>query len=88
MTVFVLLLGGLTVWAIVASIVVVSRDGYRRQPTRLNSSLDRDALDQAPTESRPTDLIASQWLQDSRPAGTQQVRQQGHSAGAMVLRPW
>jgi hypothetical protein len=85
MTIFLLVLGGLAALGIVASIVVVSRDGYRREPVR-SAEVPQNAP--AGPDTRPSDIISSQWMQDrSRPA----VRGRGpakHAAGAMALRPW
>ena len=86
-----ILIGAVAVLGIVASLVVVSRDGYRRQPTRPLATTYRHAIDAAGTDAaasaRPSDLPASQWLHETAPAAGQTRRTQ-HAAGAMVLRPW
>jgi hypothetical protein len=87
MTIFLLLLGGLAVWGIVASILVVSRDGYRRLPVRPPTETWRDAPDL--TDVRPSDLAASQWLHDPAPAPrVARATHPAHAAGGMLLRPW
>lgn len=86
MTIFLLLIGGLAVWGVVASIVVVARDGYRRQPVRTTA----DDWTAAPDISRadPSDLIAGQWLPDRTDRRGRRPRSAGHPAGVMPLRPW
>ena len=83
MTLLLLLLGGLAVWGIVASILVVARDGYRRTPVRPPAETWRSTA----TVSEPADISAGQWLTASpiRPA---RAAHAGHAAGAMPLRPW
>ena len=92
MTISLLLLGALAVSGIVASLVVVSRDGYRRQPTRPLASTYRDTPEAAgahePPEVRPSDIIASQWLRDAETASVRRHPRPRHAAGGMVLRPW
>ena len=91
MTIFLLLIGAVAVSGIVASVVVVSRDGYRRQLTRPLAATYRHTMDPAgiaePPAAHPSDLITSQWLHEAAPAA-RQPRRAEHAAGAMVLRPW
>jgi hypothetical protein len=85
MTIFLLALGGLAVWGVVASIVVVARDGYRRQPDRPLAKSWRNAT--ALPDTRPSDLAASQWLREPSARAGRTIRT-GPAAGVMVLRPW
>lgn len=91
MTMFLILIGAVAVLGIVASLVVVYRDGYRRQPTRPLATTYRHATDAAGTDAaasaRPSDLPAGQWLHEAAPA-VGPTRHARHAAGAMVLRPW
>jgi hypothetical protein len=89
MTIFLPLIGGVAVLGIAASFVAVSRNGYRRQPRPLATNRHSpEAVRDAPTETRPSDLAASQWLREAGPAVGRSPRAHRHAAGAMVLRPW
>ena len=83
--VLLLLLAGLALWGVVASIVVALRDGYRRQPVHL----PQDDRDYAPdvTRAEPSDLVASQWLSDRTDRRGRQIRRIGRPAGVMLFRP-
>ena len=86
MTIFLLLLGGLAVWGIVASILVVSRDGYRRQPVRPPAQPWRESTERP--DVRPSDLATSQWLHEAAPVRAAHPAHPAHAAGGMPLRPW
>ena len=87
MTLLLLLgIGGLALWGIVASILVVSRDGYRRQPVRTGQD-DRAQFTEF-AEPGPSDLAASQWLPDRAHVARRRTHSAGHPAGVMLLRPW
>jgi hypothetical protein len=86
MTFFAVLLGGLATWGIIASILVVARDGYRRQPVRPPRDTRADTTDR--TEPGPSDLPSSQWLPDRAHSARRRTRPTGHAAGVMMLRPW
>ncbi|MFC0678788.1 hypothetical protein ACFFGH_13140 [Lysobacter korlensis] len=86
MTFFLLLLGGLAVWGIAASILVVARDGYRRQPVRSAQNGWADTVNSVHTG--PSNPVASQWLPDRAHVTHRQTRRTGHPAGVMLLRPW
>ncbi len=86
MTIFLLLLAGLAVWGVAASLVVAARDGYRRQPVR--TARDDWAFVGDRVDAGPSDLAASQWLPDRSPVGHGREHRSGHPAGVMLLRPW
>ncbi len=85
MTIFLVALGGLAVWGVVASLLVVARDGYRRQPDRPLTVSWRNPA--AIPDARPSDLTAGQWLAEPAPPAGRAVRS-GPAARVMVLRPW
>ena len=52
MFIFMVILTGLSLWAVIASVVSVTNDGYRRVPTRADTAYARESVRKAPHERR------------------------------------
>jgi hypothetical protein len=52
MFIFMVILTGLSLWAVIASVVSVTNDGYRRVPTRTDTAYARESVRKAPHEHR------------------------------------
>ena len=52
MMIYMGILAGLSLWAIAATVVSVTNDGYRRVPTRTDTAYARESVRKAPHEHR------------------------------------
>jgi hypothetical protein len=52
MFIFILILTGLSLWAVIASVLSVAHDGYRRVPTQSDAPYARESVRKAPHAQR------------------------------------